>query len=134
MKRVCFVSFLCSLLVCFVPNSYSDTPYILVNIDTPGSVETVAMDINNHGKIVGYYEDPTGYVFGFLRQGEVVVPFTYPGAEYTYAMGINDVDWIVGHYYGSDLFSWGNFLHNTSQFIPVNPPCSGSYNYINDIK
>ena len=133
MKKIFFALILYSLGFFPVQDAYSDTPYILFNIDVPGAVETVPMDINNQGKIVGYYKDPTGYVFGFLRHGELVLPFAYPDSEYTYAMGINDVDWIVGHYYNDILFSWGNFLHNTSQFIPVYPPCSGSYNYINDI-
>ena len=133
MKKVGFVVFLCSIVSCFIPNAYSDTPYILINIDAPGAVETVAMDINNHGKIVGYYQDVTGYVLGFLRQGEVVIQFGYPGAEYTYAMGINDVDWIVGHYFDNDVYSWGNFLHNGSDFVPFSPPCEEGYNYVNDI-
>jgi hypothetical protein len=60
MKKICFVFVLCGLVSCFVPNAYSDTPYILVNIDAPGAVETVAFDINNHGKIVGYYQDSSG--------------------------------------------------------------------------
>jgi uncharacterized membrane protein len=133
MKKICFTFILCVLVLCPFQAAYSDTPYILFNIDATGAVETVAMDINNHGKIVGYYKDSTGYVFGFLRDGSVVVPFAYPGSEYTYAMGINDVDWIVGHYYDASLFSWGNFLHNGSDFVPVYPPCGEGFSYVNDI-
>jgi hypothetical protein len=134
MKKIFFALLLCSFGLGLVQSAYSDTPYILLNIDAPGAVETVAYDINNLGKIVGYYTDSTGHIFGFIRAGEVVIPFGYPGAEITYAMGINDVDWIVGEYYDSDVYPpWGNFLHNASDFVPFNTPCDIGYNYVHDI-
>jgi hypothetical protein len=132
MKKAFFAFVLWGVALCLAQAAYSDTPYILLNIDAPGAVETVAHDINNYGKIVGYYEDSTGYIFGFLRDGVVVVPFAYPGAELTYATGINDIDWIVGWYHDFNS-GYGNFLHNGIEFVTFDAPCGSRTSYVDDI-
>jgi hypothetical protein len=66
-------------------------------LDYPGSIQTFADRINNHGDIVGYFDDSTA-THGFLLSGTTYTSIDVPGATTTFASGINDAGDIVGLY------------------------------------
>jgi probable HAF family extracellular repeat protein len=77
-------------------------------IDVPGTEDTEAHDINDHGEIVGNYgedSDPgaDNPVRGFLRdQGGGFTRIDFPGAAQTQAFGVNDRGQVVGQYDNPD--------------------------------
>ena len=68
-------------------------------IDFPGSVATLAVDINGTGQIVGRYIDAAGINHGYLLDNGTFTDITVPGASFTRAIGINRGGDIVGSYY-----------------------------------
>jgi hypothetical protein len=74
-------------------------------IDPPGSVNTLAMSINNTGDIAGYYEDSSSNTHGFLRDfgsGTYTV-FDGPSSLETVAKSISGAQ-ITGYYViGNDV-------------------------------
>ena len=68
-------------------------------IDVPGSIpgNTLALGINDHGRITGYFKDKSGW-HGFIRQQNAVFStFDAPGAAgNTFAFGISNKGEIVG--------------------------------------
>lgn len=69
-------------------------------IDFPGAHDTVALDINHAGEIVGRYRSATdGNTYGFLlrRNGEFTT-IDFPGAVLTVAAAINSRGNITGQY------------------------------------
>jgi hypothetical protein len=67
-------------------------------IDFPGSVGTLAVDINDFGQIAGRYVDSAGVNHGFLLDHGTFASITFPGASFTRAIGINVSGDIVGSY------------------------------------
>jgi len=67
-------------------------------IDVPGATNTLALDINAAGDIVGRYGS-AGRTHGFLRTfAGVFTTIDFPGASLTVATSINDSGDIVGQY------------------------------------
>src|SRR5437016_2124647 len=65
--------------------------------DPPGSLDTVAGAVNNHGQIVGRFQDAAGIIHGYLRQPEgSFATIDPPGSILTVANDINDDGIIVG--------------------------------------
>jgi uncharacterized membrane protein len=60
-----------------------------------------AYKINNHGDVVGDYDD--GVTHGFLLHKGVVTTLDFPGADLTIALGINDSGMVVGEWDILDL-------------------------------
>jgi len=67
-------------------------------IDFPGAASTLAWDINNHGRVVGFYFAKDGSVHGFLWHKGEFTSVDIPGAVATFVYGINSVGDIVGEY------------------------------------
>jgi uncharacterized membrane protein len=68
-------------------------------IDFPGATETIALDINDVGEIVGRYVDGTaGNTHGFLLSAGNFTSIDFPNAVFTVAAGINPRGDIVGQY------------------------------------
>src|SRR5271166_4893431 len=67
--------------------------------DVPGSIpgNTLALGINDHGRISGYFEDANGW-HGFFREHHgVFASFDVPGAHgRTFPFGINNNGDVVG--------------------------------------
>ena len=95
-------------------------------IDVPGAVQTVALDINNDGVIVGRYA-MAGRTHGFLRtpDGEFIT-LDFPGSNFTVAASINDENAdIVGHYaLPSAPTQRHGFLLKEGVFTSFDPPGS----------
>jgi len=68
------------------------------SFDVPGSVSTLALDVNGAGIIVGTFDAPAGTSHGFLREGSHYETFDAPGAKITRASGINALGTIVGSF------------------------------------
>ena len=65
--------------------------------DPPGSLDTVAGAVNNHGQIVGRFQDAAGVIHGYLRQPEgSFATIDPPGSILTVANDVNDAGIIVG--------------------------------------
>ncbi len=96
-------------------------------IDFPGSVATLAVDINDLGQIVGRYIDSAGINHGYLLNNGVFTWITFPGAAFTRAIGINRNADIVGSYYTPNelksVFEHG-FLLRGGVFTAINFPNS----------
>jgi uncharacterized membrane protein len=67
-------------------------------IDFPGSLGTLAVDINDFGQIAGRYIDSAGVNHGYLLDNGIFTSITFPGASFTRAIGINRNGDIVGSY------------------------------------
>lgn len=128
MKKLCFTFILCLFVLCPFQAAYSDIPYIMINIDHPSDRETYAQDINNFGKITGYYSMPHDDYYGFTLWGGIWdYPFPPPpDARQTFNRGINDFGSVVGLYCTSPWTGCGNFFFHDDNFMPVIPPCPAS--------
>jgi len=60
-----------------------------------GALVSSAFGINDKGEIVGFYEDSTRIVHGFLLKGKTYTTLDVPGATSTFAAGINGKGIIV---------------------------------------
>jgi uncharacterized membrane protein len=67
-------------------------------LNFPGAVRTVAQDINNYGRVVGFYVKKDNSVHGFLWHKGKFTSVDIPGAVRTFVAGINSVGDIVGEY------------------------------------
>jgi probable HAF family extracellular repeat protein len=90
---------------------YSGGSYTTIKV--PGSSFTQAVDINDRGQIVGYYQVGTAN-HGFLYSGGSYTTLDFPGSTLTDAFAINDLGQIVGAYSGSGgiqgfLYSDGSY-------------------------
>jgi uncharacterized membrane protein len=70
--------------------------YTFTKIMYPGSVWTEVAGINDHGKIVGTYVDPSGIAHGFTYHNGTYTNIDFPGYAHNYAFGINDAGKMVG--------------------------------------
>ena len=66
----------------------------------PGSLVTLAWDMNPSGEIVGFYQDASSKTHGFLMTGGQFFSIDYPapGVRATQAFGINPQADVVGAY------------------------------------
>ncbi len=67
-------------------------------INFPGSVETIAMGVNNAGDVVGIYYSDSSTAHGFRLNNGIFTAINFPGASDTYATGINSAGDIAGDY------------------------------------
>ncbi len=93
--------------------------YTFSTIDFPGATETRAFGVNDHGDVVGWYQDSAGNIHGFLLSKATFTSIDVPGATLTQARGINDAGRIVGLY--TDNIGGGEhgFLLSRRSFTPI---------------
>lgn len=104
----------CVLSLALIPQALAATTYTYSNIEVPGSISTSPGGINNHGDVVGTYQNSSG-VYGFLLSGGVYTTINCPGATAgTFVYGINDNGVIAG-YYNEDVTDVG--------FVYINGEC-----------
>ena len=98
--------------------------YSFTTIDFPGGNSTQARGINQHGDIVGLYNDPgTGLWRGFQLSGGSYSKIDVPGASQTYPRGINKNKDVVGFFADSSGVFHG-FLLNSGGFHQLDVPGS----------
>jgi probable HAF family extracellular repeat protein len=103
------------------------THYSYATIDPPGSTYTIAEDINNKGKIVGFYEDINDQTHAFLDSGGNYTTIDPPGSVYAKADAINGHGQIIG-YYTTDPSSGHSlgFLDSGGTYTTIDPAGSHS--------
>src|SRR5438876_414715 len=67
-------------------------------LDVPGVTTTEAFGINDARQVVGFFEDASGNIHGFVEIGGSFTTIDVPGAFFTQAHGINDAGQIVGDF------------------------------------
>jgi probable HAF family extracellular repeat protein len=117
-----------ALVLSLCPVSAHSQTYTFTTIDVPNAQETVCMDINDGGNVVGYYIED-GVYHGFLLKNGTFTTLTFPAAVSTLAYGINDFDQIVGSYGEGGLFG---FEISGGQYISgwIDDPNSDGFNYV----
>ena len=112
--------------------------YSFVSINFPGATKTEALGLNENGKIVGLYTDPTGVTHGFLDQNNVFTTIDDPlGTNSTQfgnsvATGVNNPGEIVGYYFDSTGLAHG-FLDNEGIFATLDSPIGTKGTFPQDI-
>jgi probable HAF family extracellular repeat protein len=123
LSAVLFLSVLLSTVV-----AAQDASYTFTTIDAPNASATVAVDLNNHGQVVGYYyeiNDPSGLAHGFLYDQGRITTIDVPAAlytegtsiHYTEVAAINARGQIIGNYDGNH-----GFLYEGGLFTRLDPP------------
>ncbi len=99
MRRGPSLSLLAGVLLAGGPWSARAGGPTFTTLDPPGSVLTLAVDINDAGQIVGRFTDSAGVTHGYLLSGGSYASFDGPGSTgFTRAFGINSAGEIVGDY------------------------------------
>jgi probable HAF family extracellular repeat protein len=82
---------------------------------------TVARSINDHGVVVGYYNDPRGYQGGFLYDnGSYTTGIRGPGSGNTFLTGINNNGQFVGFDTGTSRSQ--GFLYSGGAYTIIDVP------------
>lgn len=105
----------------------ADAPYAQNNFhveDFPGAAQTQVIGINDAGTTCGFYADPAGDNFGFVKYHgvfEAVVDPADPGSTFNQLLGLNNNGQSVGAYNTPDGNSHGYlFNFHTNTFSPIN--------------
>jgi probable HAF family extracellular repeat protein len=106
------------------------------SVSVPNAISTVAEGVNNAGVIVGFYQDSTGKLHGFMLNGKKVTTIDHPKGTATECLHVNPngAPSIVGYYTTSSGTPVG-FLYQNGTFTDIPGPAgaTGSYAYgIND--
>lgn len=122
MKKRCSITigFLVFIAGFFSAVTVSALTYSFTTIDFPGASSTGVGGINNHGHVVGSYQDAAGAYNGFVFNGNGFQAINYPGASYTTAEGINDQGLIAGGFESQGPM--GGYLFDGQNFTPVSSP------------
>ena len=121
------VLLLAGSLLSYVNAAAQSGPYNFVNIDYPGALFSAPNGVNNSGEIVGYWEDASGNIHGYLYHNGVYTSLDYPGAASTEAVGINNSGIISGWYVTTDDVPQG-FTYSDGTFTSFTYPGSSRTN------
>lgn len=99
---------------------------VFVNENFPGAAQTQVIGINNSGTTCGFYADPKGDNFGFVRyrgQFIAVVDPADPGSTFNQVLGLNNNGQAVGEY-NDAAGNAHSYLFNfhTDTFTPITVP------------
>jgi len=103
--------------------STATADFTFTSIDVPGSFSTEALDINDTGQIVGYFQDTNG-AHGFLLSGGSFTSIDAPGSNLTFANSINNAGQIVGNFFDFSAFRGRGFLLSGGSFTTIDVPGS----------
>jgi uncharacterized membrane protein len=84
----------CALL--FHGKATAAQPFTFVSFDYPEALSTAIFGINNHGDMVGTYENPANSFHGFVYRDGKFTSIDGPDAAFTQIRAINDAGDIVG--------------------------------------
>ena len=101
--------------------------YNFVNIDYPGALFSAPNGVNDRGQVVGYWDDASGNIHGYLYSNGVYTSLDYPGAASTEAVGINNSGIISGWYVTTDDVPQG-FTYSEGTFTSFTYPGSSRTN------
>jgi len=106
-----------------LPASIRAQDYTFVSIDYPGQnvLFSAPLGINDHGQVVGYWQDTNGNVHGYFYDGTNYTSIDYPGAGSTKAVGINNAGVISGCYVTPSSYPYG-FIYSNGTFTQLNYP------------
>jgi len=112
------------------PGSAVSESFSFTAINFPGANRTRALGINNHGDIVGDYQDSSGVFHGYLLSGGNFTAFDPPGSLLTRGLAVNDRGVIGGRFIDSNIVQHGYLLDQgvfTILTCPVSPSrcCKG---------
>jgi uncharacterized membrane protein len=79
-------------------HGYLFTSGVFSPIDVLGALNTIPVDINNRGDIVGFYVEPSLILHGFILNQQGFTTIDFPGSSSTQVFGINNQGQIVGVY------------------------------------
>ncbi len=92
----------------------------------PTQLGTATYSINDAGQIVGYFQDSSGVVHGYLKDGANFTTLDAPGANgYTSAQGINNLGYVTGYYVDASGSNNGYLWYN-GQFTTIDVPFAGA--------
>jgi RHS repeat-associated protein len=93
------------------------------SVNLPANAGNFLFDINNLGKMVGGYFDPSSNgQHGLLTDGNTFTTIDFPGSSVTYLYGINDLSQIVGSYFDDATQRFHGFLTDGSTFTILDFP------------
>lgn len=122
LSRIVARTLLCALVSCGV--TLGDHGF--QEIHFPGSLNTVATDVDG-GTVVGYYwNDNSVRTNGFLYDGTTYKTVNFPGAIATTLLGI-DGDKVVGQALAGGPFKFRGFAYHNDAFSVIEPPMTGNY-------
>jgi hypothetical protein len=102
-----------------IVNGSTQTP-----LSVPGSVRTLAYQINDHGIVEGYYTtNGPGSPFIYTYDGSKFTTIIPPGATLAFPDGINNAGQIVGEY-GTSANTLVQFFYDGTTFHEINVPNS----------
>jgi hypothetical protein len=92
----------------------------------PTKLGTATYSINDAGQAVGYFQDSSSVVHGFLKTGSNFTTLDAPGAVgYTSAQGINNQGYVTGYYVDASGNANGYLWYN-GQFTTIDVPFLGA--------
>ena len=101
--------------------------YRFVNIDVPGSIETLANGINARGDVVGRYTDANDVTHGYLLHKGVFSTIDVPGASLTAAFALNARGDIAGRFVDLGGVNHG-FVLRDGEFTQIDfPGATGTF-------
>lgn len=102
----------------------ADRPYTFTTLEYPGAEVTVASDITDDGRIVGWYTTG-GVTKGFVQAAGKYTSIEHPGAIVTHVTGAGPDGSLVGAYRkeGEPNEAWHGYLRRPSgEFVAVRHP------------
>jgi len=75
---------------------------VFSHIEPPGSIDSIALSINDFGQVAGWYDDALGNTHGFLYFRGVFTTIDPPGSLGSEVTSINNNGLITGDYIGAD--------------------------------
>jgi hypothetical protein len=98
LRRLKLASAFLFALTALLPTRLAAQYYQYTNLDYPGSLISQPEAVNDHGKVVGFYQDDTG-LHGYYWDGTNYTSIDFPGNDGgTLAQGINNAGVISGEY------------------------------------
>jgi len=108
--------------------TYGDGVFTEPLIQYPGAWGTRAIDINDEGHIVGYYDVTSQPQRGFLYADGAFTSLAVPGALSTRATGITNAGIVTGVYHAGTGVWYGFVFDGTDYWTGVNYPIPGVTN------
>ena len=100
----------------------SGANYSFVNVDYPDSLISAPEAVNDHGKVVGWYDDQSGVLHGYYWDGTNYTSLDFPGATATLAEGINNAGVISGEYETNSSTETHGFIYENGVYTSYEYP------------
>lgn len=123
LPRLKLISYSLFALTAFLPVSLAaQQNYSYTDIDYPGALISAPEAVNDHGQVVGWYQDSTG-IYGFYWDGTNYTSINFPGnSGGTLAEGINNAGVISGEYLTNNATATHGFTLANGVFTSYDYP------------